>query len=164
MDGGGNVALTGYFDGTVSFGGPTFTNVGGADMFLVKLNASGAHLWSKAFGNTGAYGNVGESVAFDPSGNVLLTGEIEDPTDFGGGLFVPSVLTYDAFVAKFSPAGAYLWANRYVQDWDDHGNGIASDPSGNPIAVGDFYQSENFGGGLLTSPGGTDGFVLKLTP
>ncbi len=164
VDGSGNIAVTGYFAGTINFGGGSMVNVGGADMFLVKLSASGAHLWSKQFGNTGTYGNVGESVAFDPSGNVLLTGEIEDPTDFGGGLVVPSVLTYDAFVAKFSASGVYQWANRYVQDWDDHGDGVASDPNGNVIVVGDFYQSEDFGGGLMLSPGGTDGFIVKLGP
>jgi hypothetical protein len=38
------------------------------------------------------------------------------------------------------------------------------DGGGNVLVVGDFYDSENFGGGLLLSPGGSDGFVLKLTP
>ncbi len=164
VDGPGNVVVTGYFAGQVDFGGGPMVNVGGADIFLVKLGPTGAYAWSKSFGNTGTYGSVGEGVAIDPSGNVLLTGEVEDPVDFGGGLFVPSVLTYDAFVAKFSTSGAYLWANRYVSAWDDHGDAIASDPNGNPIAVGDFYDSENFGGGLLMSPGGTDGYILKLTP
>jgi hypothetical protein len=51
-----------------------------------------------------------------------------------------------------------------VSDWDDHGDGIAVDGNGNVITVGDFYQSEDFGGGLMSSPGGTDGFLLKLTP
>jgi hypothetical protein len=164
VDGAGNVAITGYFAGSIGFGGPTFTNVGGADIFLVKLSATGGHLWSKAFGATGNYGEVGEGVAFDGAGNVLLTGEVIEPTNFGGGVVTPSVVTYDAFVAKYSPTGAYVWAHRYVSQWDDHGNGITVDGSGNPIAVGDFYESENFGGGLMSSPGGSDGFVLKLTP
>jgi hypothetical protein len=89
---------------------------------------------------------------------------VDEACDFGGGLVTPSVYSYDAFVAKYSPTGAYLWAHRYVSAWDDHGDAIAVDASGNAIAVGDFYQSEDFGGGLLSSPGGTDTFVLKLTP
>jgi chitodextrinase len=164
VDGAGNVAITGYFAGSISFGGPTFTNVGGADIFVAKLSATGAHIWSRAVGATGTYGAIGESVAIDASGNVVLTGEVSEPTDFGGGGVVPSVVTYDAFVAKYSPTGAYLWAHRYVSDWDDHGDGIAVDGNGNVITVGDFYQSEDFGGGLMSSPGGTDGFILKLTP
>jgi chitodextrinase len=164
VDAAGNVAITGYFTGSISFGGSTFTNVGGADIFVAKLSATGAHIWSRAIGASGTYGEVGEGVAIDGSGNVLLTGEVVDATDFGGGLLVPSTVTYDAFVAKYSPTGAYLWAHRYVADWDDHGGGIAVDGNGNVITVGDFYQSENFGGGVMSSPGGSDGFILKLTP
>jgi hypothetical protein len=165
VDGAGNVAITGYFNGTLTFGGPTFTNVGGADIFLVKLDASGAHSWSKAFGSALTYGEVGEGVAFDGAGNVVLTGEIVQAVDLGGGLVVPTTITYDAFVAMYSATGIYQWSKRWVADWDDHGNAIAADATGNVVVVGDFYQFEDFGtAGYFTSPGGADGFIVKMTP
>jgi hypothetical protein len=166
VDAAGNVALTGYFTGSINFGagGPTFLNVAGADIFVAKLTSTGAHSWSKAIGSSLSYGEVGESVAFDPAGNVLLTGEVVQAVDFGGGLIIPTSVTYDAFIAKYSPAGAHLWSKRFSAAWDDHGNGVASDPSGNVLITGDFYDAVDFGGGLLSSPGGSDGFLVKLSP
>src|SRR5262249_22744769 len=38
---------------------------------------------------------------------------------------------------------------------------VASDPSGNVAAVGDFQYTVDFGNGLLTSAGGRDGFIVK---
>jgi hypothetical protein len=33
------------------------------------------------------------------------------------------------------------------------------------VVVGDFYQFEDFGtAGYFTSPGGADGFIVKMTP
>jgi hypothetical protein len=164
VDGAGNVALTGAFYGAISFGGATLTNSGGADIFLAKLTAGGAHTWSKAFGSALAYGNVGEGVAIDGAGNVLLTGVLVSDVDFGGGVLTAPTVTYDPFVAKFWPSGAHQWSKRFAAEWDDHGNAVAVDGGGNVLVVGDFYESENFGGGLLLSPGGSDGFLVKLAP
>jgi len=165
VDGAGNVALTGYYYGSVSFGGTALPNTGGgADIFLAKLNSSGGHVWSKGFGTPDQYGEVGEGVAIDGAGNVVLTGEIIRNVDFGGGPLIPPTVTYDPFVAKFSPTGAYQWSKRFAGAWDDHGNAIAVDGSGNVIVTGDIADAINFGGGLLTSPGGADGFLAKFKP
>ena len=77
---------------------------------------------------------------------------------------IPPTITYDPFVAKFSPGGAHQWSMRFSAPWDDHGNGIAVDAGGNVLLTGDFTDEEDFGGGLMTSPGGSDGFLVKLTP
>ena len=62
-------------------------------------------------------------------------------------------------------AGACSWSHRYLSDWDDHGKGIAVDPTNSDIVVTcDFAQSDNFGGGVMTTPGGSHGFVAKLGP
>src|SRR5262249_17807764 len=53
VDSSGNVLVTGYFQGTVDFGGGGLVSAGGADAFLAKYSPSGAHLWSKRFGGTG---------------------------------------------------------------------------------------------------------------
>jgi hypothetical protein len=133
-------------------------------MFLAKLTPTGGHAWSKAFGTSQAYGEMGEALAIDGAGNVILTGEIVQAVDFGGGALVAPTVTYDVFAAKFSPSGVYQWAKRFAADWDDHGKGVAVDGNGNIVLCGDFYQSEDFGGDLLLSPGGSDGFLVKLTP
>jgi hypothetical protein len=134
-------------------------------MLLVKLKADGTEAWAKAFGtNTNAGGDVGEAVAFDSAGNVVMTGDEVNALDFGGGLLTAPASTYDAFVAKFGPDGSHKWSKRFGRDWDDRGQAIATDPTGNVIVAGPFSESEDFGGGTMWSPGGADGFVAKFAP
>ena len=54
VDASGNVALTGLFDETVSFGGPTLIATARPDTFLVTLSPDGTHLSSAAFGTSPA--------------------------------------------------------------------------------------------------------------
>jgi hypothetical protein len=45
IDSAGNVVVTGYFQGTVDFGGGPLTTAGEDDIFVAKLDSSGNHLW-----------------------------------------------------------------------------------------------------------------------
>ena len=47
VDASRNVWVTGYFNGTVSFGGAPLTSAGNADIYIAKYAADGTHLWSK---------------------------------------------------------------------------------------------------------------------
>jgi hypothetical protein len=164
VDGSGNVWVAGDFMGPVNFGGGTLTPFGGGDMFLAKYSSGGGYLWANHFGGTSGYGSHANAVSVDGSGNVLLTGWINDYVNFGGGPLTASVFSYDAFVAKFNSAGAYQWAKRAGIDFTDHGNSLAADGSGNVLAVGDFANQADFGCGALNSPGGQDGYLTKFTP
>jgi len=169
----GNVAVTGAFNDNVDFGGGPITNVGGstsADIYLVKLSPAGLHLWSKGFGNALSNAQAGNGVAFDSAGNVLLTGQIVALSsapytiDFGGGPITGDGW-YNVFLAKFGSAGSYVWAKRYLGGGGNaEGRAIAADGNGNVIAAGDYDVSENFGGTTMTSPGGTDTYLVKLGP
>jgi hypothetical protein len=166
VDATGNVVVTGYFTGTLNFGGPTLTNLAGADIFLAKLSSTGGHVWSKQFG-TGLIG-LGENareVAIDPAtGDVVVTGEIVSEVDFGGGALAAPTYTADVFLARFTSGGGHKWSKRFVGDWDDHGMTLALDGAGNTLLAGDFADALSFGGGLLTGPGKSDGFVAKFGP
>jgi hypothetical protein len=172
IDGSGNVVVTGYFTGDVDFGSGIITNVGGSsssDIFLVKLSSAGVFSWAKGFGNALTSPQIPYGVAFDGSGNVLLTGGMIALTapytvDFGGGAITGDGW-YNVFLAKFGSNGSYVWAKRYLGG-GGNGNGrdIAADASGNVLATGDFDVSVNFGGTALTSPGGTDTYLVKLGP
>jgi hypothetical protein len=163
VDGGGNVVVTGNFASTsVDFGGGAFPNSGGANIFLVKYSSTGTHVWSKQFGGTLSMAENACDVATDGAGNVLLTGSIVSAIDFGGGS-LPSDGWYDIFLAKFSATGAHLWSKRTGAG---AGNAIASDSGNNVLAAGTFTGDTpvNFGGSNLSSPGGTDTFLVKLQP
>jgi hypothetical protein len=165
VDGGGNVWVTGDFTSTVNFGGGALTPSGGGDIFLAKYSSSGGYVWANHFGTGSSWAPHANAVSVDGSGNVLLTGWILDYVDFGGGPLTAAGQSYDIFVAKFTPAGAYLWAKRAGAGYSDHGASVAADHNGNVLSVGDFYASADFGcGALNNSSGGQDGYVVKRTP
>src|SRR6185369_6676346 len=67
-DANGNIFLTGYYQGTIDFGGGILLQNGGSDIYLAKFSSAGVHLWSKHFGGTAA--DSGQALAVDSSGNV----------------------------------------------------------------------------------------------
>jgi hypothetical protein len=78
VDATGAVYLTGAFTGTTNFnpaGGGTLTSAGGADAYVVKLDANEAFQWAARAG--GAGDDYGSAVVVDGSGNVDLAGYID---------------------------------------------------------------------------------------
>src|SRR2546427_1581840 len=159
VDGNGNVLVTGKFSGTVDFGTGPLTSAGASDIFLAKYSAAGDPIWSRAFG--GAMNDVGNRVAVDSGGNVVLIGTAGGGSDFGGGPVMAN--GYSVVVAKFSPAGAHLWSKGIGDSFSNSGNAVAVDPSGNIAVTGAFSGPADFGGGVLTSAG-VDHFLAKLAP
>jgi hypothetical protein len=157
----GNVLVTGSMAGTVDFGGGPLVGAGGSDIFVVKLDAAGNHVWSKRFGD--ANSQIGYGVATDATGNVLVTGYFEGMVNFGGGSLA-SAGGSDIIMLKLDTAGSHLWSRRVGAGGDDVGNSVATDAMGNVLVTGYFDGSVDFGGGLLTSAGGGDVFVVKLEP
>ena len=157
-DAAGNIFVTGDFGGTVDFGGGPLFGLG--DIFVVKLDANGTHLWSKGFGDDDDF-QFGTSVATDGSGNLVLTGSIKGIVDFGGGP-LPGASDYDVFIAKFDANGNHLFSKRFGDAEDQYGASVATDGSGNSILTGTFLGAVDFGGGPLTSAGAGDIYVTKF--
>ena len=161
VDPSGNIAVTGAFSGPIDFGGGALISAA-VDIFLAKLSPTGGHLWSRRFGSALAV-HAGNGVACDGSGNVLVTGSFENSIDLGAG-WTTSFAHKDVFVAKYSPAGAYLWSRLAGGLYDDAGRGIAVDRSGKVVVTGTFQAAVNFGTGSLISAGRTDIFVARYSP
>ena len=155
----GNSYITGYFNGTVDFGGGDITSAGSSDIFVLKLDSSGTFQWVKTFGS--AASDYGYAIAVDSSGNSYITGYYGGTIDFGGG-DVTTNGNWDVFVLKLNSSGTFQWVNTYGGTSLDYGYGIAVDSSGNSYATGAFFFTVDFGGGDVTSAGGADIFVLKL--
>lgn len=64
--------------------------------------------------------------------------------------------------ALFGVPGQALWVQHAGASGDDLGRGIAADGSDRLVVVGDFRNTIDLGGTMLTSAGGTDIFVAKL--
>jgi len=160
VDPSGNIAVTGAFSGPADFGGGTLFS-SGVDVFLAKLSPTGGHVWSRHFGAVLAV-HAGNGVACDGSGNVLVTGSFENSIDLGGG-WTRSFAHKDMFVAKYSPAGAYLWSKLAGGFYDDAGKAVAVDPIGKVVVTGTFQAAVNFGTGSLISAGRSDIFVARYS-
>ena len=159
-DSDGNVVATGYFSGTVNFGGGDLTSAGGNDIFLAKLDSYGKHLWSKKFGNS-AVNQRGEGVAIDGSGNVIITGSFDGTVNFGGGNLA-SAGGDDIFLAKFDSNGNHLWSKKFGNSAvNQGGESVTIDAASNVIITGSFDGTINFGGGNRAA-GGVDIFLAKF--
>jgi hypothetical protein len=164
VDGSGNVYFTGYFRGTVDFGGgmlrvPFDTDL---DVFLVKLTSAGAHVWSKNFTNSG--NERGYGIAVDANGNVALAGYFSNTINFGGSDLTSLNAMTDMFVARFTTAGVHSWSRRAgASDGNEIAYGATMDSAGNVIVTGYATKAVDFGGGTLAALGGADAFVAKYS-
>lgn len=161
------VAIVGDFSKSVNFGGTTLTSQGSLDVFVAMLSSSGAHVWSKSFGDASFFEQSGRAIAVDAAGNTLLAGAYSSGINFGGGN-LPTTGGSDLFLAKLNATGGHVWSKHFgdVQDQFSYSDTmrIAVDPSGNTLFVGQLRSSVNFGGGALSSVTGKDIFVAKFDP
>ena len=159
-DAAGAVIFTGTPGPTgVDFGGGMLPAAGNDDIVLVKLDAGGAHVWSKRFG--GAGNQRGIAVAASAAGDVVLLAYAESATsvDFGGGALTG--VDSGVLLAKFDAGGTHLWSKRF-STLDAVPTGLGVDAAGNIVIAGHFGASIDFGGGALTASGGFDVFLVKF--
>jgi len=160
VDASGNSYVTGYFNGTATFGSTTLTSNGDTDIFVAKLDSSGNWLWAKNAGGTGD--ERGNCIEVDASGNSYVTGTFGSATATFGSTTLRSNGGKDIFIAKLNSNGDWLWAQRAGGTDYDEGYGIAVDASGNIYVTGQFYSSATFDLTNLTSNGDRDIFIAKL--
>jgi hypothetical protein len=177
VDSSGNAYVTGA---TTSRDFPTVnplqaTYGGGAyDAFVVKFNPAGSALiYSTYLGGSGFWGDFGQGIAVDSSGNAYVTGQTcstdfptANPIQISAGSECSSArFGGDAFVAKLNAAGSALVYSTYLGGTgDDLGLGIATDSSGNAYVVGS-TESTNFPTANALQPnnaGDYQVFVAKL--
>lgn len=164
IDASGNLYITGVYDTTaVTFGATTLPRARFYNLFVAKLSTGGQWLWATEAGGSVFCG--GRGVAVDQGGNVYLTGYFGDlPATFG-----TTTLTcagrIDAFVAKLSPTGQWLWAIGAGTPHDDEGYALAVDGSGNVCVTGSYYAFPiQFGATTLPAANFRDVFVATLSP
>lgn len=173
LDGSGDVVVVGEFAGTVDFGGgPLMAASSNGDAFVAKYAGSnGAHLFSKRYGGAGA--ESATSVIVDSMDNIIVAGYFHGAVDFGGPAALVAVSEADMFVAKYSLAGAYLWARSFgatgaTSDGNEFPRSAAVDDGGDVLLAGQFCGTISFDGAEISSAGEcsttvNDTFVVRLT-
>ena len=109
-------------------------------------------------------------MAVDAAGNIYLTGTFSGSVDFDPGPGTAPLISLgseDVFLAKYSPSGALLWADRIGSNDAERVTSLVSDAGGNLFIGGAFQGAADFDPGagtqFLTSTGGEDGFVAAYS-
>lgn len=152
------IATAGAFDNTFN---------GASDHFVVKFNAAGVRQWGTYHGGAGA--ELEAAVSTDAAGNVLLAGQTASAAGIATAGAAQAAIggVEDGYVAKFSPAGARLWAT-YCGGLDvEEQVSVACDGAGNVFLSGT-TGSDN-GIAFLAAhqaarAGSKDGFLQKYGP
>ncbi|MCD4736380.1 MAG: SBBP repeat-containing protein, partial [Bacteroidales bacterium] len=142
----GNIYITGYYGGDISFGTDTLTAVGCYDVYIVKMDINGNCLWARSAGGTSC--ESGHGIAPDNFGNVYVTGAMEG-TAFFGSTSLTSYGGKDYFICKLDENGNFLWADHWGESNHDYGFDITTDQAGNAYLTGSFYNYTFWGGYTL---------------
>ena len=167
LDSHGGLVLAGQFKvGTDLGGGPIGgTGVISWDMFVAKYSAvDGSFAWARPL--TCSSSGYPYAVAVDSQDNPVITGGYNGTCKIGAQSFTAlgSAPDTDLFVAKYSGAGALLWAESLGGIGSENSSSAAIDRGNCPVIVGGFVGTANFGGTSLPAAGSADAFVLKLEP
>lgn len=167
-DASGNVYVTGSTasnTGIASCCSYQTSNAGGYDIFLSKFNSAGTLQWSTYYGGTAD--DEGRDVVTDGAGNVYITGSTGSLTSIAtAGGFQTSNAGSDAFLVKFSSAGALIWGTYYGDTGGEVGYSLAADGANNIYIAGITQSASNLAstGAYQTSMNGgtSDAFLVKF--
>lgn len=107
--------------------------------------------------NNGAFGS---NIAVAADGSQYVTGTFGGPLTLGNITLTPGAGTGHLFLAKYSAAGAVLWATKLDATNADLGTNVAVDAAGNAYLTGYFNTSLTVGSTTLTTTS-NDGFLVK---
>lgn len=172
VDGDGNTLVAGYFESVVDVdpgpGEELLVSNGQNDAFVMKLDAAGTLIWVLQVG--GASADYATGVSVDAAGNVYVTGAFNEVVDFDPGAGVAELTSageHDIFLAKYSPAGAYLGSWGMGGPGYDEPKCVAAGPQGNVYLLSYFTGTIDAdpGSGVLAtaSQGQLDMLVQRFT-
>lgn len=159
IDGRGNAFVSGAFTDAIRWNGQTLASAGGFNTYLLEVDRHGEPRWAKSLGS--AQTQTPWRVAADSAGNVVGVGSFLGTVDFGGGPLTASDV--DVLVVSLDGDGTHRWSRSFGGSGADWGYDVALDAAGNPLITGAFQRTADFGTGPLTSAGGDDLFVAKLS-
>ena len=174
LDGAGNAVVAGSFQNTVGFGPAVLVADGiTTAVFVARLNLA-ATTWTQAAQSTCQFSTIAfraypTALAVDAAGNAVVAGTFGTSASFGASVL--NTRDTAVFVARLSAGG--LWTQAVPLSATPNGGGgggapqvraVALDGSGNVTVAGLLAEPVNVGGTLLTSAGGYDVLVARLSP
>lgn len=159
----GTTYVTGRFAGTVAIGGTTFTSRGYTDGFVACYNRQGQPQWAVQLGT--AAPDMGQRIALDPRGGVVVSGASGDTLVLGADV-VPGSLSgyYNAstsagFLARLSAQGQVLGGTRAPHTLAN----LVVAANGDAVLTGSSTDTLRIGTVATFAARGYDAFVARLS-
>ena len=170
-DSSGNIFITGFFGGNVSFGNSQLTSTTDSngddttDIFVAKMSSSGNWLWAESAG--GSYdGDSGDGIVSDGNDGAYVVGAFNISGSWGVNSYGTNGYG-DAFVAHISSSGTWDWVLTGGGPGGDSADSVAVDSAGDLRVVGTFEgggtQGVQFGSSSFNAVGSPDIFVSKIS-
>ncbi|MBI5775261.1 MAG: SBBP repeat-containing protein [Verrucomicrobia bacterium] len=134
VDGDGFVYAVGSFSGSVQFGATNLAASGQQDLFIARFAPSGELIWARQAG--GLQTDAANAVGWDPAGFIYVGGSFTGTAAFGTTNLIATGGGSDAFVAKLTLAGEFLWVRKLGGAGDDFANDVALDSAGKIYVTG----------------------------
>ncbi len=146
VDASGNIFVSGDSTGVLN----GFTNNGGSDAFLLRLDSGGNVVWTRTVG--GAGNEYGAAVAVDPTGNVVLGGGSTTAALSGATGLANN--TPNGYLAEFATGGSQIWLHQFSTDAGASSNfnyvlNLAIDPITGDVYVVGAERRYNVNGSAL---------------
>jgi hypothetical protein len=158
VDANNNVVAAGTYDGSLNLGAAV-TTTGSDDVFVVKFDNDGNHVWTRSFGTTSFESSVNIAVA--PNGDVILAFE-----SFGSpNLTMPlSDAGKMVVVARLSSTdGAPIWSTKIGGNADQDVTSVAV--TATAVAVAGYFDAViELESGPVNAVGAEDMYVAWLDP
>lgn len=148
-----NVIISGDYNKQIEFNGNMLPATNATNIFMVKFDANGNVLWTKA----GVSGSICwfTDLTTDASNNIYATGKISTPITFGA-TTVQNHSGDDMVIGKFDSGGNLLWmqvVGNYIlasttANNFDCGSGIKVDNSGNVFVGGSLLDTTYYDANL----------------
>jgi hypothetical protein len=160
VDGDDNIVVAGNYNTSIDFGGGALTSDGGSldnNVFVAKLDPSGAHLWSRGFGDIGE--QTAECVTAANDGSVVIAGTFDGTMNFSG----PSLSSVgkDTFIVKLDSSGGHVWS-RQLGSAAAICSSLAVDETGDVYLTGMADGTLTLEVGSDVTTAGEDVLLLKL--
>ena len=146
----GGYIVAGYSPSTDITG---VTNNGDRDVYIVKLDSTGAVSWQKMDGGSG--NDVGFSIQQTSDGGYITAGWSKS-TDISG---VTNNGEFDFYILKLDSAGALSWQKMYGGSFGDFAISIQQTSDGGYIVAGSSNSTDITG---VTNNGDSDAYIVKL--
>lgn len=157
----GESYMSGRMETYSAVDGDTLWGAGDVDGMIYKWGPNGEFYWSRSIGGTGEDDIY--AIGKDRNDN-LVVGGFYTGSASAGSFSLVGVDQEDAFLAKLDSSGGFQWAISFAGMGTDKVKALKVAEDGSIYFVGEFENTINIGGNVLTASSANDIFLGKAHP